>query len=243
MTYQNKPEAATDLEMELKLAQLKMDASSKGRDQLIEKYRPFIVKQVSLALGRYLSSDQEDAFIIGMEAFNESIDKYNPEKGSFLNFASLVIKSRIVDHQRREKRYMSHEILEEPSHAVFAQSVSPSPEDESSFDAVREEIERFKNELAHYDITLPSLIENSPKHTKTRTEMIHLSQRIASNEPLMTTIKTKRHLPMLEIMLKFGTTKKVLKSHRDFILACTIILGEPLTTLMSYLKIRGEHHD
>jgi len=138
---------------------------------------------------------------------------------------------------------MAHEILEEPSHQVFTQSVSPSQEDESRFDAALEEIERFKVELGTYDILVSSLIQSAPKHTKTRTEMIHLSHRIATDELMMTTIKTKRHLPMLEITLKFGTTKKVLKTHRDFILACIIIFSEPLTTLMSYLQIRGEHHD
>ena len=243
MIYQNKTEAADTLELEMKLAQMKMDASSHDRDQLIEKYRPFIVKQVSLALGRYLSSDHEDAFIIGMEAFNESIDKYDADKGSFVNFASLVIKSRILDHLRREQRYMTHEILEEPSHQVFTQSVSPSPEDESGFDAVREEIDRFKIELGTYDISIPSLIQSAPKHTKTRADMIHLSHRISTDDMMMTTIKTKRHLPMLEITLKYGTTKKVLKTHRDFILACTIIFSEKLTTMMSYLQIRSEHHD
>jgi len=243
MIYQNKQEAAGTMELELKLAHMKMDASSHDRDQMIEKYRPFIVKQVSLALGRYLSSDQEDAFIIGMEAFNESIDKYDADKGSFVNFASIVIRSRILDHLRREQRYMAHEILEEPSHQVFTQSVSPSPEDESGFDAVKEEIERFKIELETYDIKIPSLIQSAPRHTKTRREMIHLSHLIATDDLMMTTIKTKRHLPMLEITLKYGTTKKVLKTHRDFILACTIIFSEKLTTMMSYLQIRSEHHD
>ena len=164
MIYQNKPEAAGTMELELKLVKMKMDASSQDRDQLIEKYRPFIVKHVSLALGRYLSSDHEDAFIIGMEAFNESIDKYDAGKGSFVNFASLVIKSRILDHLRREQRYMAHEILEEPSHQVFTQSVSPSPEDELGLDAAKEEIERFTNELGTYDIKVSSLIQIGRAH-------------------------------------------------------------------------------
>lgn len=243
MIYQNKQEAAGTLELELRLAQMKTDASSQDRDQLIEKYRPFIVKQVSMALGRYLSSDHEDAFIIGMEAFNESIDKYDTDKGSFVNFASLVIKSRILDHLRREQRYMAHEILEEPSHQVFTQSVSPSPEDESAFDTAKEEIERFKIELGTYGITVSSLVQSAPRHTRTRSEMIHLSHLIAKDDMMMTTIKTKRHLPMQEVTLKYGTTKKVLKTHRDFILACTIIISERLTTMMSYLQTRSEHHD
>lgn len=238
MLYQDKTES-----IELKLGRMKLDAASLERNQLIEMYRPFIAKQVSLAIGRYLRSEHEDAFMIGMEAFNEAIDKYNPDKGSFVNFASQVIKSRVIDYLRREKRYVSHEIPEEPSHYVFTQSVSPSTIDESEYDDVKAEIERFKHELMYYGITIPSLVQSAPKHTKTRSDMIHLGQRITTNEAIMTTIKSKRHLPMLEITLKFGTTKKVLKSHRDFILACVIIFSEKLTTLMSYLNLRGEHHD
>lgn len=238
MLYQEKTET-----LENKIERMKLDAVSLERNQLIEMYRPFIAKQVSLAIGRYLRSEHEDAFMIGMEAFNEAIDKYNPDKGSFVNFASQVIKSRVIDYLRREKRYVSHEIPEEPSHYVFTQSVSPSTIDESEFDDVKAEIERFKHELMYYGITIPSLVQSAPKHTKTRSDMIHLGQRITTNEAIMTTIKSKRHLPMLEITLKFGTTKKVLKSHRDFILACVIIFSEKLTTLMSYLNLRGEHHD
>lgn len=241
MISQNKMDVVHELESSLQLT--KGHISEHDRDQIIEKYTPFIIKQVSLALGRYLRTDQEDAFVIGMEAFNEAIDKYDPSKGSLVNFAALVIKSRVIDHLRREQRYMAHEILEEPSNQIFTQSANPSFQNEQVTEEVIEEIQSFKVELLAYDITFESLIQSAPKHTRTRSELIHLSKRIASDLAMMTTITTKRHLPMQEITLKYGTTKKVLKSHRNFILACTIVFEKHYTTMMTYLKVRGENHD
>lgn len=238
MLYKDQPENSQMLE--LRLRQMKSDIGSNERNLLIEEYRPFIAKQVSAIIGRYLTTDHEDAFMIGMEAFNESIDKYDLNRGSFVNFAAQVIKSRVIDYIRREQRHSMHEIPEEPSHHIFTESVSLSPESESSIEEVKAEIEQFKAELSKYDISIPSLVETSPKHTKTRMEMIRLSRQIASNDAILTKIKTKRHLPMIDITLKYGTSKKVLKSHRDFIIACIIVFSENLSTMKSYLQIRGD---
>lgn len=241
MLYKDQPENSQMLELRLK--QMKSNIGSNERNLLIEEYRPFIAKQVSQIIGRYLSSDHEDAFMIGMEAFNESIDKYDLNRGSFVNFASQVIKSRVIDYIRHEQRHTKHEIPEEPSHHIFTESVSQSPESESSIEEVKSEIEYFRAELGKYDISIESLVQTSPKHIKTRMDMIRLSRKIASNEAILSKIKIKRHLPMTEIILKYGTTKKVLKTHRDFIIACIIVFSENLLTMKSYLQIRGEQHD
>ena len=81
--------------MEILLASYYQNKSDVIRNQLIESYMPFIVKQVSLNIGRYVQSENDDALIVGMEAFDEALNKYDPNKGSFVNFASVVIKNRV----------------------------------------------------------------------------------------------------------------------------------------------------
>lgn len=226
--------------LDVLLSKVVKNTPSEERNQLIKNYRPFIAKQVSLALGRYLNSETEDAFIIGMEAFNESIDKYNPERGSFLNFASKVIQSRTLDYIRKEQRYLKHEIPEAPSSSTFEKAWPSELDSEPELFEIQAEIQKFKRELFHYGISLEALIQNAPKHKKVRIKMIQLSQEISGEIELMHKIKEKRHLPMLEITLKFKVSKKILKSHREFIIACIIVFHENLKAIKSYLKSGGE---
>lgn len=227
-------------DLEVLLSKIDRNTSSEERNNLIKNYRPFIAKQVSQTLGRYLNSETEDAFIIGMEAFNESIDKYNPEKGSFLNFASKVIQSRTRDFLRKEQRHLKHEILEAPSSSTFEKAWPSGLDIEPELFKIQAEIQHFKTELFNYGISLETLIQNAPKHNKVRLKMIQLSQEISGEIELMRKIKEKRHLPMLEITLKFKVSKKILKSHRAFIIACIIVFNENLKAIKSYLDSGGE---
>ena len=59
-------------------------------DELIRQYQPFIKAQASRALGR-LCTEQDDAFSIGMIAFHEAIRGYSRVRGSFLQYAALVM--------------------------------------------------------------------------------------------------------------------------------------------------------
>jgi len=244
MTYENKLYESDALEKMLtNIISGTADEAAQSRNNLIESYKPFIIKQVSLVLGRYLNSEQEDALMIGMAAFNDAIGKYDSEKGTFVNFASIMIKSRVIDYLRKEQRYYAHEILEDQASTTFTQSENMHIQDVSIKDEIVEEIHLFKQELALYDIQMEMLVNSAPTHSKTRYEMIILSKKISANDLIMHIITLKRHLPMQEITLTYGTTKKVLKTHRNFIIACIIVFTKPFTTMMSYLKIRGENND
>lgn len=244
MTYENKIDESDALKMMLtNIKSGTADEAAQIRNYMIESYKPFIIKQVSLAIGRYLTSEHEDALMIGMAAFNDAIDKYDSEKGSFVNFASLMIKSRVIDYLRKEQRHYAHEILEDQTSATFTQSENMQIQDVTIKDEIVEEIHLFKQELALYDIQMEMLVNSAPTHSKTRYEMIILSKKISTNELIMRMITLKRHLPMQEITLTYGTTKKVLKTHRNFIIACIIVFTKPFNTMMSYLKIRGENND
>lgn len=73
-------------------------------DALLRDYLPFIRAQAAKQVGHPVS-DQDDAQSIAMIAFHEAILGYDPGRGAFLPYAAMVIKSRIIDHQRREARH------------------------------------------------------------------------------------------------------------------------------------------
>ena len=56
-----------------------------AREEIIIKYKPFVFKVVSKICGEFISSSDDEASV-GLIAFNEAIDNYNPEKGASFYF-------------------------------------------------------------------------------------------------------------------------------------------------------------
>jgi RNA polymerase sigma factor len=76
-------------------------------DELIRQYIPFIRAEASKFLGK-LCTEQDDAYSIAMIAFHEAILGYSRERGAFLNYAAMLIRNRLIDEYRREKRHQGH---------------------------------------------------------------------------------------------------------------------------------------
>ena len=221
--------------MEIMLTHVIQEKSDASRSQFIETYMPFIVKQVAMHIGRYVRSESDDALIVGMEAFNEAIDKYDPVKGSFINFASIVIKSRIQDYLRIERRIFLNESLESPeSLSQIVLEHSPSEHNENVID----DINLFKQYLSPFGITMEHLTQSAPTHKKTRREIILLCQNICNSPIIVDKMLEKKNLPMSDILIANHTSKKILKTHRDFIIACIIIIHFDIDTIKSHLDLR-----
>src|SRR5690554_430015 len=78
---------------------------ARAREQILYDYRPFFLRVASNSCRKYLVLGRDDEASIAMIAFNEAIDSYNSDGGaSFLSFAELVIKRRLVDYFRRQSK-------------------------------------------------------------------------------------------------------------------------------------------
>lgn len=84
-------------------------------DIMIQEYLPFIKAQASKTIGYQAVSEQDDVFCVAMFAFHQAIEAYSRTRGSFLNFAGVVIKRKIIDYQRKEKRHLGHLSLQQPT--------------------------------------------------------------------------------------------------------------------------------
>ena len=74
-----------------------------AREKLILAYRSQIAATSSKVCGCPLDWNNDDELSIGLIAFNEAINGYNPSLGkSFWNYAQIVIHNRLVDYFRRE---------------------------------------------------------------------------------------------------------------------------------------------
>lgn len=232
MSELNKHDEAMQMEYLLTLD------NSEDHSVLIQKYMPFILKQVSLALGRYVQSENEEALIVGMEAFEEAIHKYEPLKGTFINFAALVIKSRVLDYLKRENRIHSHEIATDPF--SLTQLETESTNDFKT--DLEDEVTQFGETLNTFEITMNELVDESPVHTRTRNDLINLCHKLSEDQDLIEKLMMKKQLPMAEITLKYQVSKKILKTHRKFIIACLIIYYDGLEHLKPYINPRGDQN-
>ena len=81
----------------------KMDAQA--ADALVREYFPYIQSETARFLKRMPIAGQDDELNVAMVAFHEAAMAYVQKKGSFLKFAAVVIRNRLIDYRRKEKRH------------------------------------------------------------------------------------------------------------------------------------------
>ena len=92
---------------------------------LVAECRSFILRCAGQSLHRYVS-ENDDAWSVALQAFYEAVRSFEPEKGKFLSFASLVISSRMKDllaseYRRHPEVMVGGDVLEGVSEDESAQ--------------------------------------------------------------------------------------------------------------------------
>lgn len=207
------------------------------REKLIEAYIPFIIKTVSNKTNKYIESENSEEFSIGMEAFNEAIDKYDVSKGNFIPFAELVISSRIIDYLRKMKKHTENILISQ-----LEEEEGSSIEDHFKIEdftnslELKDEIRGLEKRLKEFDITFSDLVKEAPKHRDTREKGIVIAQSIIKDEYLLEEMMKKKCLPTSKLIEKLNITLKILKRSRKFIIATVLILDSDLDLLKDYIS-------
>lgn len=208
------------------------------------------------AIHHYVT-EHDDEWSVALVAFNEAIDRYTPDKGSFTSFAELVIRNRLTDELRREYRYMS-EVNMDPlaleggdkssevmdSLTIEVQKKLEEEAREKEYDPsaqAREEIEAVQGLLKMYGFSFYDLTECSPKASKTKAECAKAVIALLGDEDLFQKMRTTKSLPAEAIIGKTGVKKKILERHRKYIIAAAEILNGEYPLLARYMDyIRAE---
>jgi RNA polymerase sigma factor len=217
------------------------------QNHLLQSYHPFIAKCVSEVCKRYIDPKKDDEFSIGLSAFNEAILAYAPEKGSsFLSFAKLVVKRKVIDYIRFSQKgpvttsldeTYDEEQMENPTE-ISAVSKAYKLEMDSWYRKM--EILEFKAKLREYKLTLTELTEVSPKHRDARDSAVRTARILFENEDFRTYVREKKKLPMKELLKQVNVSKKTLERNRKFIIAIFIVFQEDFVYLKDYLKGVGQ---
>lgn len=215
---------------------------------LILKYENFILKCASSTARNYISKS-DDEYAVALHAFSVAIKNYSINKGSFLNFAELVIRRRLIDYIRSKSRYASEisinpsifnsEIDEEESSSVSIKVTEKiSKETDNS---VNLEIELANEVLSTYGFSFFDLADCSPKARKTKKSCAKAVAFILKNPILVSNMKVKKTLPLNLIEKNTKIPRKLLERHRKYIIAAVEIISGDYPYLAEYIRyIREE---
>lgn len=217
------------------------------QNHLLKTYQPFIAKSVSEVCKRYIDPKRDDEFSIGLMAFNEAIMAYSPDKGSsFLSFARLVVKRKVIDYIRHEQgrptsfsidENYDDEQMENPTEVAVAKE-KYKLETEAWYR--REEIYDMKEKLHDFKLSFEELAKHSPKHKDARSSAVKVARILLDDDELREYVYTKKKLPIKWLLDKVDVSKKTLERNRKFILAMFIVLSEDYIYLKDYLKGVGQ---
>lgn len=196
------------------------------KEAFIKQYMPFIISIVSKTTKRYISTENDDEFSIGLIAFSEAIEKYNPQKGNFFTFAELIIRNRIIDYIRKEKNNQVIPIdkFNEVSHENIQEHY-----------ILKEEMELLKKELNVFKISFISLTEQAPKGIETRRKCIAAAKVVHLNKELLGSLYRKKKLPSTKLNRTYGYSPKFIKRHRSYIIASVIIYNSSFDRIKTYM--------
>src|SRR5699024_1279570 len=128
---------------------------------LLRSYQPFIATCVSEVCKRFIDPKKDDEFSIGLWAFNEAILSYTPDRGcSFLSFAKLVVKRKVIDYIRYIKRKQPFFSLDETYDAEKMENpreisaVKNRYMQEQDWIKLKEELMEYKEKLGMYKLSL-----------------------------------------------------------------------------------------
>ena len=203
--------------------------SADKADDLIRSYIPFIRSEATKFLGR-LCTDQDDEYSIAMMAFYEAIMGYERGRGTFLGYAALLIKSRLIDYARKEARHQGQISLDEEiggeDDRALVDTLADSRdyyEESAHREVTRQENKELSGVMAQFDVSFSDVADNCPKQERTLEACAKAIRYAGENKKLLDELLRTKKLPLAQLVQGSGVERKTLERHRKYILAMLLI--------------------
>lgn len=212
-----------EIVMQVEKAKSDYDAA----DGLLRQYLPFIKSETAKFIHRAPEEGRDDELGIAMFAFHEAVMRYSRGKGAFLRFASMMIKNRLIDYYRKEKRseaVISLDTAEadvEGSRPLYERIDLGKDEIEEIHmrQAAKEEITEFAACLASYGLSLSDIADNCPKQERTLMACHRALDCARKNPEILEAVERGGKLPMALLTEQSGVERKTLERHRKYMMA------------------------
>ena len=213
----------------------------KEADLLISTYMPFIKAETAKFLKRPPIEAHDDELSIAMMAFYEAINGYSKTRGAFFKYAAMIIRSRLIDYARREKRHEGNISLDSASEEEnpFIDRISDSKDHHETVElkeSTRSEIVELTRQMEDFKVNLSDVADNCPKQQRTL-YACHKALQYAQENPelLEELLKTKR-LPISKLSAGCGIEIKTLERHRKYMVALLLIHTNGYEIIRGHLK-------
>ncbi len=210
-------------------------------DALIRAYMPFIESETAKFLHRPPDLRNDDEVSIAMIAFHEAIQSYSKEKGAFFKYAAVLIKNRLIDFYRREKRHSQVLSIEAPTSEdkTLADTIPQETDAFEDFelrDATKNEIETLQNKMKPFGVSITDVAKHCPKQKRTLEECKKVARFAVAHPELLKIVSDSGRLPVQELVDGCGVSKKILERHRKYLIALLLIYTNGYVILRNHIK-------
>lgn len=210
-------------------------------DELIKEYMPFIKSETSKFLHRVPTYD-DDELSISMIAFHEAIRSYSRTRGSFLKYASVIIKNRLIDYARKEQKQsgvLSIEMLGEERETSVENNMPDKKDEVAEYemrDATKSEIVELIRQMEPFGVSLSDVADNCPKQQKTIKACADAIEYAKQHPELLDEFLRTKRLPMAELTKGSGAERKTLERHRKYLVALLLIYTNGYEIIRGHIK-------
>ncbi len=210
-------------------------------DELIKEYMPFIKSETSKFLHRVPTYD-DDELSISMIAFHEAIRSYSRTRGSFLKYASVIIKNRLIDYARKEQKQsgvLSIEMLGEERKTSVENNMPDEKDEIAEYemrDATKSEIVELVRQMEPFGVSLSDVADNCPKQQKTIKACADAIEYAKQHPELLDEFLRTKRLPIAELTKGSGAERKTLERHRKYLVALLLIYTNGYEIIRGHIK-------
>ena len=210
-------------------------------DELIRSYIPFIRSEAAKCISR-VCTEQDDEYSIALIAFHEAILGYERERGAFLGYASMLIKSRIIDYQRREARHQGQVSIYaesgEDDRTILDEMADGRDhyEEAVNLEATKQEIAELSAVMGRFGVSFSDVADHSPRQERTLEACTRAIRWAAGDELLLEELLRTGKLPMARLVQGSGAERKTLERHRKYILAMLLIQTNGYEIIRGHLR-------
>lgn len=219
------------------------NGDAQARENLIRDYTPFILKTASASVKRFLVVGQDEEVSVALQAFDEALMAYTSPKPGFVAFAATVIRRRLIDYFRKEKRrheapFSSLVSDDDDDWTESLGAIESSPDWEKALER-RDEMNHWRELLRQYGLSLDKVVKRTPKHADSRERAIKLAVLVSQTEELHEIFVKDRRLPINDMIRILGdeleVSKKTIERQREYITAIAVMLSYDFPTLQEFL--------
>ncbi|MBD7943306.1 MULTISPECIES: RNA polymerase sigma-I factor [Psychrobacillus] len=204
------------------------------------------IKKTAAYICKRPIDEQDEEYSIALNGFHEAVLAYNPkENASLQTLAHLIIKRRLVDFirkeaARKEKVLLLHTGASDESvdeqHFIWNEQSIESYTEEQLTEARREELIRYGELLAEYNLSFNELTVAAPKHKDARKTAFLVAQIISESEELYQSFIKHKRLPLKDIEALVDVSRKTLERHRKYMIAVILLLNSDFVYIKDYVK-------